>query len=245
MTLFFVGAAMGGRLASLDVLGLVLQAGWIVQVVLGILALASVGSWTIIAFKWRELRRAKQDSEAFVEIYQQGSFDGSYDAARDLEASPVAAVFLDVHVEWVRLSRSGRPSPGQARALLGRIAWSSAREVQRLEKGLSILATTGNAAPFIGLFGTVIGIIDAFQGIGRTGSASLAVVAPGISEALIATAVGLFAAIPATIFYNYFVAELRELTSSIDLFRTEYEGDLQRALSAPEGATQSISAGST
>jgi biopolymer transport protein TolQ len=204
-----------------------------------------VGSWTIIAFKWRELRRAKQDSEAFVEIYQQGSFDGAYDAARDLEASPVAAVFLDVHVEWARLSRSGPPSPGQARALLGRIAWSSAREVQRLEKGLSILATTGNAAPFIGLFGTVIGIIDAFQGIGRTGSASLAVVAPGISEALIATAVGLFAAIPATIFYNYFVAELRELTSSIDLFRTEYEGDLQRALSAPEGATQSISAGST
>ncbi|MCH2169997.1 MotA/TolQ/ExbB proton channel family protein [Myxococcota bacterium] len=245
MALLFVGAAMGGRLASLDVLSLVLQAGWIVQVVLGILALASIGSWTIITFKWRELRRAQQDSEAFVEIYQQGSFDGAYDAARDLEASPVAAVFLDVHVEWTRLSRSGPPSPGQARALIGRIAWTSAREIQRLEKGLSILATTGNAAPFIGLFGTVIGIIDAFQGIGRTGSASLAVVAPGISEALIATAVGLFAAIPATIFYNYFVGELRELTSSVDLFRAEYEGDLQRALDASEQVKQSRSPGPT
>jgi biopolymer transport protein TolQ len=104
----------------------------------------------------------------------------------------------------------------------------------RLERGLSFLATTGSAAPFIGLFGTVIGIINAFEQIGRSGSASLAIVAPGIAEALIATAVGLFAAIPATIFYNIFIGELRSITASIDLFSAEYEGDLRRVAGGSE-----------
>ena len=97
----------------------------------------------------------------------------------------------------------------------------------------SLRASSGRA-PFIGLFGTVIGIINAFQGIGRTGSASLAVVAPGIAEALIATAVGLFAAIPATIFYNVFVGRLRGINSAIDLFAVEYEGDLRHMTGAEE-----------
>ena len=109
--------------------------------------------------------------------------------------------------------------------------WTGSREGQRLERGLNFLATTGSAAPFIGLFGTVIGIINAFQGIGEAGSASLAVVAPGIAEALIATAVGLFAAIPATIFYNIFVGRLRGIAQAIDLFTVEYETDLRRMAS--------------
>ena len=103
----------------------------------------------------------------------------------------------------------------------------------RLERGCSFLATTGSSAPFIGLFGTVIGIINAFESIGRAGSASLAVVAPGIAEALIATAVGLFAAIPATIFYNRFVARLRGIQVSIDRFTAEYEDDLRRMAGEP------------
>jgi biopolymer transport protein ExbB/TolQ len=101
-------------------------------------------------------------------------------------------------------------------------------EVEALKGPLWVLGTVGASAPFIGLFGTVVGIINAFEGIGRAGSASLAVVAPGIAEALIATAVGLFAAIPATIAYNYFGARLRGITASIDLFAAEYEGDLRR-----------------
>ena len=113
-------------------------------------------------------------------------------------------------------------------ALTKQIGWTAAREALRLERGLGFLATTGSAGPFIGLFGTVIGIINAFQNIGQTGSASLAVVAPGIAEALIATAVGLFAAIPATIFYNVFIVEVRSLSISIDLFAAEYEDDLRR-----------------
>jgi len=123
---------------------------------------------------------------------------------------------------------------GHLQALAQKIAWTGSREALRLERGLSFLATTGSAAPFIGLFGTVIGIINAFQGIGRAGSASLAVVAPGIAEALIATAVGLFAAIPATVFYNYFVGELRGIAAAIDLFGTEYEGDLRHMANAKQ-----------
>jgi biopolymer transport protein TolQ len=240
MGCIIVGAAMGGRLASLDALSLVWQASWVVQVVILLLVVLSVISWTIIGIKWRELRRAEQDSEAFLEVYHDGSLDAAYGAARDLERSPLAAIFLAVHAEMSRLARlDGKSAPtdldeGHVRVLARQIGWTSSREGLRLERGLPFLATTGSAAPFIGLFGTVIGIINAFQGIGRAGSASLAVVAPGIAEALIATAAGLFAAIPATVFYNYFVGELRGVVAAIDLFIGEFESDLRRLTGASD-----------
>ena len=235
-----VGTAVGGRLASLDALALVWQASWLVQLVLLLLLILSVVSWTVIAFKWRELRRAEQDSEAFLEIYHEGSFDAAYEAARDLDRGPLSAIFLDAYGEINRMARfSGKSAmeavtEGHLQALARQIAWTGSRETLRLERGLSFLATTGSAAPFIGLFGTVIGIINAFQGIAQSGSASLAVVAPGIAEALIATAVGLFAAIPATIFYNHFVGELRSLAAAIDLFSAEYEGDRRQMANAKQ-----------
>ena len=238
--IFVVGTAMGGRLASLDALALVWQASWLVQLVLLLLLILSVVSWTVIAFKWRELRRAEQDSEAFLEVYHEGSLDAAYEAARDLDRGPLSAIFLDAYGEVNRMARfSGKSAleglaEGHLQALARKIAWTGSRELLRLERGLSFLATTGSAAPFIGLFGTVIGIINAFQGIARSGSASLAVVAPGIAEALIATAVGLFAAIPATIFYNHFVGELRGLAAAIDLFSSEYEGDLRQMANAKQ-----------
>jgi biopolymer transport protein TolQ len=227
-----VGTASGGRLAGLDALSLVWQASWLVQLVLLCLVLLSIFSWAIILFKSRELRRAQQDSEAFLEVYHEGSFEQAFDAARDLDRSPLSAVFLSAHGELRRLARaSGKalaPTRANVEVLARNLGWTGSRESLRLERGFGFLATTGSAAPFIGLFGTVIGIINAFQGIGQAGSASLAVVAPGIAEALIATAVGLFAAIPATIFYNIFVGQLRGITSAIDLFVAEYEGDLRR-----------------
>jgi len=174
-----------------------------------LLVLLSVFSWAIILVKWRELRRAEQDSEAFLEVYQEGSFDAAYQFARELDRSPLASIFLTAYGEFNRMLRlAGNPqerglSETQGEALSRQISWAGSREGLRLERGLSFLATTGSAAPFIGLFGTVIGIIDAFQGIGRAGSASLAVVAPGIAEALLATIVGLGAAIPAVIAYNW------------------------------------------
>jgi biopolymer transport protein TolQ len=234
-----VGTASGGRLAGLDALSLVWQASWLVQLVLLCLVLLSIFSWAVILFKSRELRRAQQDSEAFLEVYHEGSLEQAYDAARDLDRSPLAAIFLSAHVELKRLARaSGKalaPTRANVEVLARNLGWTGSRESLRLERGFGFLATTGSAAPFIGLFGTVIGIINAFEQIGQAGSASLAVVAPGIAEALIATAVGLFAAIPATIFYNIFVGQLRGITAAIDLFIAEYEGDLRRMAAADEG----------
>jgi len=241
MGLTIVGAAMGGRLASLDVFDLVLQAGWLAKLVLLLLVVISVVSWAIIAFKWRELRRADQDSDAFLEVYHEGSFDRAFEAARNLEGSPLARIFLACYAEASRMARySGRPmgrmlDDKQLQVLSREITWSAQREELRLERGLSFLATAASSSPFIGLFGTVVGIINAFHNIGVTGAASLATVAPGIAEALIATAVGLFAAIPASVLYNYFVAELRGVTAAIELFGAEFESDLHRMASNGPG----------
>jgi biopolymer transport protein TolQ len=244
-----LGLDWGVRLASLDILRLIVQAGWVVKLVLLALATASVVSWAIIAFKWRELRRASEDSEAFLEVYHEGSFDAAHEVARDLEHSPIAQVFMEAYGELGRIARyAGRSlSSGlgdlQRRAVERQISWTAARENHRLERGLEFLATTGSAAPFVGLFGTVVGIISAFEEIGRAGSASLAVVAPGIAEALIATAFGLAAAIPATIFYNHFVGELRRLGERVDLFAEEFLADL-RVRGARPGAEEPRAAGS-
>lgn len=222
---------------SLDILDLVLQASIIVKLVLVLLALFSITSWALILYKWRELRRAQQDSEAFVEVYHEGSFDSSYEAARQLERAPVSAIYLQGYVELNRLAKYAT-GPGreitsdQVAGVCRHVDWAAVRELSVLERGLPFLATTGSATPFIGLFGTVIGIIDAFTGIAATGTASLAVVAPGIAEALVATAVGLVAAIPATIFYNQFVGQLRDVAATVDLFSIELKDDLRRRATA-------------
>lgn len=218
---------------SFDVFGLILQAGLIVKLVLLLLFAFSLISWAIILSKWKELRGASEDSEAFLEVYHDRPFDAAYDAARELGRSPAASVFVAICDELGRMAREGgRPSvrgldAEQTRAIHKQLSWLSTREAHRLERGLSFLATTGSSAVYIGLFGTVIGIIQAFQGIAQTGNASLAVVAPGIAEALIATAIGLFAAIPATIFYNHFSAGIDRLVDSMEYFASEFETDIQ------------------
>ena len=236
MGLIAAGTAVGGRLAGLDMFELILQASWIAQLVLLLLAVISIVSWAVIAYKWRELRRAEQDSEAFLEVYHEGSLDRAYAAARQLDHSPLAAVFLAGYAEAGRIQRYADKAlargldEGQMRRLAREIEWTASREGLRLERGLSFLATAGSASPFIGLFGTVIGIINAFHNIGAAGTASLAVVAPGIAEALIATAVGLFAAIPATIAYNSFVGgPMRSLVAALDLFGVQFQEDLRKS----------------
>ena len=224
---------MGGRLESLDVFSLIAQASWVVKLVLVVLISFSIVSWAVIVFKWRELRRADQDNEAFLEVYHEGTFEAAYEAARELERAPVGAVFLSAYAELVRMAKfTGAKTlalgHAQVHALTQRLTWAASREALRLERGMSFLATTASSTVYIGLFGTVVGIINAFQGIGQAGTASLAVVAPGIAEALIATALGLFAAIPATILYNQFVSELRRIGFAIDLFAEEFRSDLER-----------------
>jgi len=207
MLLIIAGTVVGGRLASLDPFDLIWQASWVVQLVILLLVAASVISWAAIVVKWRELAGAEQHSEAFLNAYHDGSLDVAYEVARELDRGPLPAIFLAAYSEMNRMLKySGRQvgSPldeGQRHTLSRHIAWAASQETLRLESRLSFLAT---------------------------GSASLAVVAPGIAEALIATAVGLFAAIPATVFYNVFVGRLRELNEAIDLFSAELEGDLRR-----------------
>lgn len=233
MGFIIAGTVMGGRLASLDPLDLIWQASWVVQLVILLLVVASILSWAVILFKWRELKGAEQDSEAFLEVYHEGSREEVVEAARELDRGPLPTLFLAVNTELKRMAKyGGRPMEApleedELHTLSRHVSWVASQETLRLERRLSFLATVGSASPFVGLFGTVVGIINAFTGIGAAGSASLAVVAPGIAEALIATAIGLFAAIPATIFYNVFVARLREQREAIDLFAAELEGDLR------------------
>jgi len=227
---------------ELDLIGLIWEASLIAKLVLLLLAAMSVGSWAIIALKWRELRSAEADSEAFLEVYRDEEFARTFEAARHLEHSPLSAVFLGGCAELQQIAK--RQGGGavealeveQVRRVRKALGWITADETQRFERGLAFLATTGSSAPFIGLFGTVIGIIASFQSIGRAGSASLAVVAPGIAEALIATAVGLFAAIPASIFYNSFVARIDQLSAAIELFRGDFEQDLDLIAAQATGA---------
>ena len=215
-----------------DVLDLIWQAGLIVQLVILLLMIFSFVSWGIIAVKWWELRSAAQDSEAFLEVYHSEPFEAAFEAGRHLERSPLAVIFLSSCNEMKRLAEAAgqatlsRIDDAQRRAIGKVIVWSAARERRRLERGLTFLATVGSSAPFIGLFGTVIGIITTFQGIGRAGNASLAVVGPGIAEALIATGVGLLAAIPASMAYNAFVSRIDEVADSMGLYSQELEEDL-------------------
>ncbi|MDH3685726.1 MAG: MotA/TolQ/ExbB proton channel family protein [Myxococcales bacterium] len=243
-----VGTVWGGRLASLDPFALIWQASWIVQLVLILLAGFSIVSWAVIVFKWRELRAAQDDDDAFLEVYHEGSAQAAYEAARDLDQGPLPAIYLAAWAERVKIAKYGGtradspPDDTHLHQILKRLTWAASEEAGRLQARLTFLATTGSSTPFIGLFGTVIGIINSFTGIGEAGSASLAVVAPGIAEALIATGVGLFAAIPATIFYNVFMSRLREIRADIDLFTAELEGDLRRESGEPPRAVRAAEA---
>ncbi|MDH3543674.1 MAG: protein TolQ [Desulfuromonadales bacterium] len=216
---------------------LVLNAGPIVKLVLLILVYFSVVSWAIIFYKQLVIHRAIGDSERFLDFFwSKKSFDTIGKGLDDYRHSPLTVLFREVYSE---LAQNRRQSEGQEDgnlvADLGeqeRVARvlrrSTTSQTQRLEKYLSFLATTGSAAPFIGLFGTVWGIMDAFHGIGTSGSASLAVVAPGISEALVATAIGLVAAIPAVIGYNHFVNKINVLIGEMDNFCQEMLNIVQR-----------------
>jgi len=218
---------------SFDLIDLVLQAGLIVKIVLLILAGFSVVSWAIIGAKWLELRSADQDSEAFLEVYHRSPADDAYEAARHLDRSPLVLIFLTVSRQL------GQPASGseddRLRNLRRVVRRTAAEQANRLERGLTFLATTGSSAPFIGLFGTVVGIIAAFQQIGATGNATLATVGPGIAEALVATAVGLLAAIPASIAYNGFVGHLERIAAAVDRFSDEFSEDLARLVGQRPG----------
>ena len=222
---------------SHNIISMMLQAGLVVKIVLLILILFSIISWTIIFTKWILIRRARKETAYFLDLFWDSSeFNKVFEESNDLTFSPLANLFRSGYSELAR-TRGLQPNPASGDSTGMQIYTENIERTlkktlihqnRRMEKALSFLATTGNATPFIGLFGTVWGIMESFRGIGLKGSASLAVVAPGISEALIATAMGLAAAIPAVIAYNHFSQKVMELRTEMESFSSDFMGLIKR-----------------
>ena len=214
------------------IIDMVTGSGAVVQFVLFLLLGFSVVSWAIIFTKWRQMRRAERESDRFIDIFWDAkNLTAINTASLDLKESPVAQVFRAGYQELVRLTRAKRQAAGgeDLSTDLGGVEnveramkRASTQEITKLERSLTFLATTASAAPFVGLFGTVWGIMNAFRGLSVTQSSSIQAVAPGISEALIATAIGLAAAIPAVMAYNAFAGKVRVLSSEMDNFASEF-----------------------
>ncbi|UFS71821.1 protein TolQ [Geomonas sp. RF6] len=219
-------------------MGMFASTGLVVKLVLIVLIYFSVVSWGIIFYKLLQVYRANNASERFLEFFWKSKrFDAIGSQVDRFNHSPLTVLFTEGYAELRRLQETGeqKAEPNIISTDLGGIdnisralRRATTSEITRLEKYLTFLATTGSTAPFIGLFGTVWGIMTAFQGIGQSGSASLAVVAPGIAEALIATAIGLVAAIPAVMGYNHFQQKIKVLISEMDSFSTEFLNIVQR-----------------
>jgi biopolymer transport protein TolQ len=219
------------------VAGLIAQSGWVVRGVLVTLLVFSLVSWSIIVYKGLVLLRARSQSETFLGVFRKSTkFSEVNSVCTQLRASPLTGVFQAGYLEvnqQVRASGSGegassRPVVRSLESLSRSLSRAAGVEVTRLERRLSFLATTASVTPFVGLFGTTWGIMTAFADIGRMGSANLAVVAPGISEALITTAMGLFAAIPALVFYNAYASRVKVLNSMMDDFALEFLNIVER-----------------
>ncbi|MBP7870362.1 MAG: protein TolQ [Candidatus Saccharicenans sp.] len=219
----------------MNIFSLISQATIVVKFILLVLILFSVFSWAIIIYKARSLKRAEVTSRQFLETFRRSkSLNEVNEAARRYKNSPLSAIFQAGFKELVHLTRSNpqpqNPINGEKLELINRSLLRAANEeINGLEKMMSFLATCGSVTPFIGLFGTVWGIMDAFHKIGVVRSASLVTVAPGIAEALIATAIGLFAAIPAVIAYNHFLGRIKEIITTMDDFNLEFLNIIEKA----------------
>ena len=238
MNIQFLGSGQGG------IIKYFLSLDPIVAFVLVLLLFFSVMSWAIIFYKYRLLRKVARQSRVFSRTFREGSrLDSIYQASLKLSASPMAETFRAGYAELAKIEKSrGNPGPGEGSEETGPLSselkpmdnlsravrGAEAVQLAKLEKALSFLATTGSTCPFIGLFGTVWGIMHTFRSIGVTGQATLAVVAPGISEALVATAAGLAAAIPAVVAYNYFVNRLNRLSVDLDSFIRDFLNIVER-----------------
>jgi biopolymer transport protein TolQ len=206
---------------------LLANTGLVAQVVLVILLAFSILSWAVIFKKRRGFKEARRASEEFLRIFRQSKkLSEIKAAATSLKSSPLVEVFLsgyrEIEGQVYYTENPGKPRIRSIEAVHRALQIASSAELTRREQWLSFLATTGGVTPFIGLFGTVWGIIDAFRGLANATTASLHSVAPGISEALITTAAGLFAAIPAVIAYNYFLQRVKELGTLMDDFALEF-----------------------
>jgi len=209
------------------------QTGWVARAVLGLLLFFSVISWGMILQKLSLFGRIRRQSEQFLRIFR-----ATRGVANPQALASAGSPFANVYAAGYRELQSqvgttpGNPHPPTLKsvsAVTVNMQLATSEEIRRVEKGMTWLATTASVTPFIGLFGTVWGIIDAFSGLGSAGSASLRAVAPGISEALVTTAAGLFTAIPAVIFYNNFLGDIRDLAQRLDTFALEVTAQIEKA----------------
>src|SRR6516162_1548531 len=221
---------------DLSVIGLFWQSDTIVKVVMLLLALASFWTWAVIFDKAFRLRRLRQAATSFEEsFWSGGSLDDLYERVGQRPPDPMTAVFSAAMREWRRsAAKNLLGTPGMRASLQQRIervmTVTVGREMERVERFMAFLATVGSTAPFVGLFGTVWGIMDSFQSIAASKNTSLAVVAPGIAESLFATALGLVAAIPAVIAYNKFATDFGRYAGRLEAFASEFSAILSRQL---------------
>ncbi|ASF45242.1 protein TolQ [Methylovulum psychrotolerans] len=216
---------------DLSIFHLVTEASFVVQFVMLVLATASVASWTFIFGKRKELNRAVEITDEFEEQFWSGiALAELYRklAAKDFAPEGIEKIFLAGYKEFSRMNQGGVEAMVQVESAQRAMRIELSRELERLDEHLAFLATVGSISPYIGLFGTVWGIMNSFMSLGSVKQATLAQVAPGIAEALIATAIGLFAAIPAVIAYNRFSTRLDRLTGRYELFVEEFVVLLQR-----------------
>lgn len=220
--------------ADLSIVGLFFEAHIVVQLVMVGLLLASVWSWAIIAEKMMLLSRTKRETDSFEQLFWSGqSLEELYQSIGPRPTRSMAGLFQAAMREWKRsVESSSKPLAGLQMRVEKVLDVALAREVDRLERRLLFLATVGATAPFIGLFGTVWGIMTSFQAIAAAKSTNLSVVAPGIAEALFATALGLLAAIPAVIFYNKFTHEVARHAQRLEGFADEFSAILSRQMDA-------------
>ncbi len=218
---------------QMSVLGLIMGSGVVVRMVLLVLLIMSIITWGIVLTKSISFRGAKKQSTKFDSLFWSSkNLAQIYESAKKLGGSPLAKVYSAGHAELTAILNAKRASASGTMAgtddfgdidnIDRALKKAKAEEITKLESGTTFLATTASAGPFIGLFGTVWGIMNAFIGLSQVKSSSIQAVAPGISEALIATAIGLAAAIPAAIFYNYFTQQIRLLSRSMDMFSAEF-----------------------
>jgi biopolymer transport protein TolQ len=222
--------------SSLSIVDLFMQADTIVKVVMFLLLVASFWSWAVIFDKTLRLRRLRAAAASFEEsFWSGGSLDDLFDRVGQRPLDPMSAVFTAAMREWRRSAAKGLLGTAVMRASLQQriervMNVTVGREMDRVERFMSFLATVGSTAPFVGLFGTVWGIMDSFQSIAASKNTSLAVVAPGIAESLFATALGLVAAIPAVVAYNKLASDFSRYAGRLDAFASEFSAILSRQL---------------
>jgi len=230
-----LGISTNPSICSISVVHMFMGADWIVKTDMILLLVASLWSWTIIFNKWLALGTLRRRATKFEKVFWSGqSLDELYQQFSNRADHPMAAVFVSALREWRRAFEGGTPREALVQGIKDRIDKAMSvtimREADGLERSLGFLATVGSVAPFICLFGTVWGIMNSFSAIAARHDTTLAVVAPGIAEALFATAMGLLAAIPAVIFYNRFVNEIGRYNTRLDAFADEFSAILSRQL---------------